>query len=88
MAGVAVFDIKGKRLAHSGEPARLPFSAIHEGGVEAQTETGKAVLLYRAPVITTLRLASVTPSGSGPRDSDWQQIGEVQVAFRPDALVR
>jgi hypothetical protein len=88
VAGVAVHDIKGKRLAHSGEPARLPSSAIHEGGVEAQTETGKAVLLYRAPVMTSSRLASVTPSGSGPRDSGWKQIGEVQVALRADALVR
>ena len=88
VAGVAVHDIKGKRLAHSGEPARLPSSAIHEGGVEAQTETGKAVLLYRAPVMTSSRLASVTPSGGGPRDSGLRQIGEVQVALRSDALVR
>jgi hypothetical protein len=88
VAGVAVHDIKGKRLAHSGEPARLPSSAIHEGGVEAQTETGKAVLLYRAPVITASRVGSVTPPGSGAPGSGWQQIGEVQVALRADALVR
>jgi hypothetical protein len=92
VAGVAVHDIKGKRLAHSGEPARLPSSAIDEGGIEAQTETGKAVILYRVPVITSSRLVSATPSGtpsgSGPRDSGWRQIGEVQVAFHPDALVR